>query len=63
MIEALFSLMVVVLFTIIAASILLWAIGKWLPEFVYPARLIIGAVAILIILWALLRFAQGSGVI
>jgi hypothetical protein len=45
---------------IVIAAIVLWAVGRLMPEVYAPARLIVGAVAIIAVLYALLRLVQAG---
>lgn len=59
--EALVSFLILVIIVIVVAAIVLWAVGKFFPEVYPPARLIVGAVALIVILYAVLKLVQ-SGV-
>lgn len=60
MLEALVSFLIFVIVICVVAAIVLWAVGKFFPEVYPPARLIVGAVALIAILYALLRLIQGG---
>jgi hypothetical protein len=62
MLEALVSFLIFVIIICVVAAIVLWAVGKFFPEVYPPARLIVGAVALIAILYALLGVVR-SGVI
>ena len=54
------NLVVLMIIVCVIAAIALWAVQKFLPEAYTPARLIIGAVALIAILYALLRLVQSG---
>lgn len=60
MLETLLSFLILVIIVIVIAAIVLWAVQRFMPEAYPPARLIVGAVAIIAILWALLRVVQAG---
>lgn len=55
MLEALVSFIIFVVVVCVVAGIALWAVGKFFPEVYVPARYIVGACALIAILYALLR--------
>jgi hypothetical protein len=61
MFEALLGFLVFVIVVIVVAAVILWAVQRFMPEAYHPARLIVGAVAVIAILYALLRLVR-SGV-
>jgi hypothetical protein len=62
MLEALVSFLIVVIIICVIAGIVLWAVQRFFPEVYPPARLIVGAVALIAILYALLGLVQGGAV-
>jgi hypothetical protein len=58
--EALVSFLIVVIVICVIAGICLWAVQKFFPEVYPPARLIVGAVALIAILYALLNVIRGG---
>jgi hypothetical protein len=58
--EALIGFLITVIVICVIAAIVLWAVGKFFPEVATPARYIVGAVALIAILYALLRVVQGG---
>lgn len=44
------------------AAVVLWAVRRFMPEAYPPARLIVGAVALIAILYALLRVVRSGDV-
>jgi hypothetical protein len=58
--EALIGFLITVIVICVIAAIILWAVGKFFPEVSTPARYIVGAVALIAILYALLRVVQGG---
>lgn len=61
MLEVLLGFLILVIVVVVVAAIVLWAVGRFMPEVYPPARLIVGAVAIVVILYALLQLVR-SGV-
>ena len=55
MLEALLVALIWIIAIVVVAALVLWAVGKFLPEFAYPASLIVGAIALIAILYVLLR--------
>jgi multisubunit Na+/H+ antiporter MnhE subunit len=62
MLEALLGFLIFLVVVCVVAAIVLWAVRRFMPEAYYPARLIVGAVALILILYALLRLVQAGAV-
>lgn len=62
MLEALVSFLIFVIVVCVIAAIVLWAVARFFPEVYPPARLIVGAVALIAILYSLLSVVR-SGVV
>jgi Co/Zn/Cd efflux system component len=60
MIETLVSFLIFLIIVCVIAAIVLWAVQRFFPEAYPPARLIVGAVALIAVLWALLRVIQAG---
>lgn len=60
MLETLLGFLIFVIVVIVVGAIVLWAVRRFMPEAYPPARLIVGAVAIIAILYALLRVVQAG---
>jgi hypothetical protein len=60
MLEALLSFLIFVIIVIVVAMIALWAVQKFFPEVYPPARMIVGACALIAILYALLRLVKSG---
>ena len=60
MAETLLSFLITLIVIVVIAAIVLWAVQRFFPEVYPPARLIVGAVALICILYALLRVVQGG---
>ena len=60
MLESLLGFLIFLICVVVVAAIILWAVGRFMPEAYQPARLIVGAVAIIAILYALLRLVQSG---
>jgi hypothetical protein len=60
MLESLLGFIIFLIIVIVIAAIVLWAVQRFMPEVYAPARLIVGAVAIIAILYALLRVVQSG---
>lgn len=58
--EALLSFLIAIIIICVVAGIVLWAVQKFFPEAYPPARLIVGAVALIAILYQLMRLVQGG---
>lgn len=56
--EALLSFVIYVIIVCVVAGIVLWAVQRFFAEIYPPARMIVGAVALICILYALLRLVQ-----
>jgi hypothetical protein len=52
--------LVYVIIIVVIAGVVLWAVGRFFAEVYPPARLIVGAVALIAILLALLRLIQSG---
>lgn len=62
MLTALVTFLIYLIVIVVVAAIVLWAVGRFFPEVYPPARLIVGAVALIVILLAVLHLLQ-SGVL
>jgi len=62
MLEALLGFLILVIVICVVAAIVMWAVSKFFPEVYPPARLIVGAVALIAILYALLHLIQSGGI-
>lgn len=62
MLEALLVFLIWIVIVCVIAGIVLWAIGRFFPEAYPPARLVVGAVAIIVILYALLGLIRSGGI-
>jgi Co/Zn/Cd efflux system component len=62
MLEALVSFLIFVIIVCVIAAIVLWAVQRFFPEIFPPARLIVGAVALIAILYALLGVVRGGAI-
>lgn len=62
MLAALVSFLIFVIVVCVVAAIVLWAVARFFAEVYPPARLIVGAVALIAILLALLRLLQSGAV-
>ena len=60
MLEALVSFLILVVIVCVVAGVVLWAVARFFAEAYPPARLVVGAVAIIVILYALLRLVQSG---
>lgn len=60
MLEAVVMFLITVIVICVLAAVVLWAVGRFFPEIYPPARLIVGAVALIAILFALLRLVRGG---
>jgi hypothetical protein len=60
MLESLLGFLIFLICVVVVAAIILWAVGRFMPEVYPPARLIVGAVALIVILYALLRLVQSG---
>jgi hypothetical protein len=60
MLESLLAFLVFLIVVIVVAALVLWAVQRFMPEVYAPARLIVGAVALIAVLYALLRVVQGG---
>jgi Co/Zn/Cd efflux system component len=59
-VEALVTFVILIIVVCIVAAIVLWAVQRFFPEVYPPARLIVGGVALIVILYAVLRLVQGG---
>ena len=60
--EALIGFVIYLVVICVVAGIVLWAVARFFPEVYPPARMIVGAVALIAILVLLLRAFRGGGV-
>lgn len=60
MLEALVGFLIAVIVICVIAGIVLWAVGHFFPEVATPARYLVGAVALIAILYALLQVVRGG---
>ena len=60
MLTALVMFLIYVIIICVITAIVLWAVQKFFPEAYPPARMIVGAVALIAILYALLRLVQSG---
>ena len=60
MLAALVSFLIFVIIICVVAAIVLWAVQRFFPEIYPPARMIVGAVALIAILYAVLKVVQGG---
>lgn len=58
MLEALLSFLIFVVVVLVIAGLVLWAVDRFFPEAGRPARLVVGAVALIAILYALLPLVR-----
>ena len=58
--EALLSFLIFVIIVCVIAGVVLWAVQRFFAEVYPPARLIVGAVALIAILYALLRLFRAG---
>ena len=58
--EALLEFLIFVIIVCVIAGVVLWAVGRFFAEVYPPARLIVGAVALIAILYALLRLFRSG---
>lgn len=58
--EALLNFFILVIIVCVIAGVVLWAVQRFFPEAYSPARLIVGACALIVILYALLRLVQAG---
>lgn len=58
MLEALLSFLIFVIIVVVIAGIVVWAVDRFFPEVGRPARLIVGALALIAILYALLPLVK-----
>lgn len=60
MLESLLGFIIFLIVICVVAAIVLWAVQRFFPEVYPPARLIVGAVALIAVLYALLRLIQSG---
>jgi Co/Zn/Cd efflux system component len=60
MLESLLGFIIFLIVICVVAAIVLWAVQRFVPEVYPPARLIVGAVALIAVLYALLRLIQSG---
>ena len=60
MLEALVGFLIWVIIVCVVAAIVLWSVKHFFPEVYPPARLLVGAVALIAILYALLQVFRGG---
>lgn len=60
MLTALVSFLILVIIICVIAAIVLWAVQKFFPEVYPPARYLVGAVALIAILYGVLRVVNGG---
>ena len=58
--EALVSFLILLVVVCVVAGLVLWAVGRFFPEVATPARYIVGAIALIVILYALLNVMRGG---
>ena len=59
-IEALVMFLIYLVVIVVVCALVLWAVGRFFPEVATPARYVVGAIALIVILLALLRVIQGG---
>ncbi len=60
LLASLVGFLIALIVIIIVAAIVLWAVRKFFPEAYTPARYIVGGIALIVILLALLRVIGGG---
>jgi Co/Zn/Cd efflux system component len=60
MLESLLGFIIFIIIVIVVSAIVIWAVQRFFPEVYTPARLIVGAVAVIAILYAVLRLFQAG---
>ncbi len=58
MLEALLSFFIFVIIVCVVAAIILWAVHRFFPDISTPARYVVGAIALIAILYALLPLVR-----
>ena len=58
MLEALVSFFISVVIVVVIAMVILWAVDRFFPDISPPARYVVGAVALIAILYALLPLVR-----
>lgn len=61
MLEALLAFVIVVIIVCVIAGIVLWAVQRFFPEVYPPARMVVGALALIYILYELLKLIRAGG--
>lgn len=59
MIEAFLSFLIVAIIVCVIAGIILWAVQQFFPQIYPPARLIVGAIALIYLLLQLVKLLRG----
>ena len=59
MLEALVSFVIFVIVVCVVAAVVLWAVQRFFPDIYPPARYVVGAIALIAILYALLPVVRG----
>lgn len=63
MVTAFVTFLIYLIVICMVAAIILWVVGRFFPEIYPPARYIVGGLAVIILLLALLKlFDSGGGV-
>jgi hypothetical protein len=62
MLETLVSVLIFIIIICVIAAVVLWAVARFFPEVYPPARLIVGAVALIAILWSLLGVIRSGSI-
>lgn len=62
MIESLVIFLIYLVVIVVVAALILWAVGRFFPEVATPARYVVGAIALVVILLALLNVIRGAPV-
>lgn len=60
MIEALVMFLIYLVVVVVVAALVLWVVGRFFPEVATPARYVVGAIALIVILLALLQVIRGG---
>lgn len=58
---ALLTFLILLVAVCVAAGVILWAVQRFVPEAYSPARLIVGGVALVVILFGLVRLVGALG--
>lgn len=59
--EALLGFLILLVAVCVAAGVILWAVRQFMPEAFPPARLIVGGIALIVLLYGLFRLVQALG--